>query len=237
MKKFIVDKKVFDKIPNYCLGVVVATGIDNKNNNEEIPKFLDKEVLKFANKYEDTNIRDLPHIKACREAFEKLDMNPNKYMCSIEALTKRVQKKKELPHINNIVDLSNAISIKYTFPLGAHDIDTLQGDMELRFTTTGDTFNPLGEDVIETLENNEVAYVSNHIVKTRRWLWRQSNDGKTTEQTTNVFFPIDGFIEFKDELLQARDELSNYLQKLGAKTKNFYIDKDNNEINIKYTVL
>ena len=233
MKKFIVDKKVFDKIPNYCLGVVVATGIDNKNNNEEIPKFLDKEVLKFANKYEDTNIRDLPHIKACREAFEKLDMNPNKYMCSIEALTKRVQKKKELPHINNIVDLSNAISIKYTFPLGAHDIDTLQGDMELRFTTTGDTFNPLGEDVIETLENNEVAYVSNHIVKTRRWLWRQSNDGKTTEQTTNVFFPIDGFIEFKDELLQARDELSNYLQKLGAKTKNFYIDKDNNEINIQ----
>ena len=233
MKKFIVDKKVFDKIPNYCLGVVVATGIDNKNNNEEIPKFLDKEVLKFANKYEDTNIRDLPHIKACREAFEKLDMNPNKYMCSIEALTKRVQKKKELPHINNIVDLSNAISIKYTFPLGAHDIDTLQGDMELRFTTTGDTFNPLGEDVIETLENNEVAYVSNHIVKTRRWLWRQSNDGKTTEQTTNVFFPIDGFIEFKDELLQARDELSNYLQKLGAKTKNFYIDKNNNEINIQ----
>ena len=232
MKKFIVDKKLFEKVPNYCLGIVVARGIDNKNDNKEVTKLLDKEIKEFAKEYEDVNIRELPHIKACRDAFQLLDMNPNKYMCSIESLTKRVQKKKELPHINNIVDLSNAISIKYTFPLGAHDIDTLQGDMELRFTTTEDTFNPLGEDVIETLEDNEVAYVSNHIVKTRRWLWRQSNDGKTTEKTTNVFFPIDGFAEFKDEILQARDELAEYLQKLGAKTETFYIDKDNTEINI-----
>ena len=233
MKKFIVDKKLFEKVPNYCLGIVVARGIDNKNDNKEVTKLLDKEIKEFAKEYEDVNIRELPHIKACRDAFQLLDMNPNKYMCSIESLTKRVQKKKELPHINNIVDLSNAISIKYIFPLGAHDIDTLQGDMELRFTTTEDTFTPLGEDVIETLSDNEVAYVSNHIVKTRRWLWRQSNDGKKTEKTTNVFFPIDGFVEFKDEVLQARDELAKHLKELNAKTEVFYIDKDNNEIIIE----
>ncbi|WP_418889350.1 phenylalanine--tRNA ligase beta subunit-related protein [Porcincola intestinalis] len=47
-----------------------------------------------------------------------MNINPNKYFCSIEALFTRIAKGKGVPHINPVVDLGNAISLKYTLPMG-----------------------------------------------------------------------------------------------------------------------
>lgn len=119
-------------------------------------------------------------------------------MCSIEALGKRVQKGHALPEINSIVDLGNAFSLKYVLPMGAHDIGKLDGDLEVRFSVEEDTFLPLGETEAEKPGAGELVYVSSHTVKTRRWIWRQSDDGKITEDTKDVFFPIDGFLGKND---------------------------------------
>ena len=83
MKQFIVAKDVFEKLPDYCVGVVAATGFDNRSVNEAITKMLDAEAAKFAESHKDDNVRELPNIKACRDAFQTLGMNPNKFMCSI----------------------------------------------------------------------------------------------------------------------------------------------------------
>jgi len=49
--------------------------------------------------------------------------------------------------------------------------------------------------------------------RTRRWTWRQSENGKITDESTNIFFPIDGFSNFnREQLIIARDEL-NFLIK------------------------
>ena len=42
MKKFVVDKKVFEALPGYCLGVLVAKGIENDRKNEKIESMLKK---------------------------------------------------------------------------------------------------------------------------------------------------------------------------------------------------
>ena len=103
MKRFIVDKAVFEKLPDYCVGVVAALGLDNREHNEALEKLLDEATAAFAAANKETNIRELPGVKACREASLTLGMNPNKFMCSIEALVKRVQKSGALPHINTVV--------------------------------------------------------------------------------------------------------------------------------------
>lgn len=64
-------------------------------------------------------------------------------MSSIESMLARTSKGKGLPSISPIVDLGNAISLKYMVPLGAHDIDTLSGDIEVRFSKQGDIFFPI----------------------------------------------------------------------------------------------
>lgn len=137
---------------------------------------------------------------------------------------------KNLPFINPIVNLGNALSLKYILPIGSHDIHKLYGDMELRFSTEEDYFVGLGEVEKECMPEKELVYVSQHTVKTRRWIWRQSEDGKITPETNYVFFPIDGFENVNSEqVLKARDELAEIIQKeYQCKVKVGYINRDNN---------
>lgn len=229
MKKFAVDAKVFEVLPNYCLGVVVAKGIDNRARNEVIEGKMNEQQDVFRREFEGVNLKEYPGICAYRDAFHKLNMNPNKFMCSIEALAKRVQKGSRLPNINSIVDLGNVMSLKYVLPMGAHDIDKFDGDMMVRFSEPEDHFRPLGEETEEIMPDGELVYVSGHTVKTRRWIWRQSDDGKITEETSYVLFPIDGFEGINQEnVMKARDELAELLkEQFGCEIQVGYINSAN----------
>ena len=230
MKRFTVENTVFEKLPDYCVGVVVARGLDNHSQSGAVGRMLDQAAADFAQTNREANIRELPGVKACRDAFQALGMNPNKFMCSIEALMKRVQKSGALPHINTVVDLGNAFSLTYQLPMGAHDVDKLEEDIQIRFSTPEDHFLPMGEEVTETMPAGELVYVSGHTVKTRRWIWRQSEDGKITGDTSHVFFPIDGFRDVNGAaVLAARDALARLLeQDFGCQVVTGYVDSGNN---------
>lgn len=235
MKKFIVEPRVFESLPEYCVGTVAARGIDNRAARERIAALLDGNTSLFSAQFKEANIRELRNIAAFRSAFTSLGMNPNKFMCSIEALMKRVQKNAALPHINPIVDLGNAFSVRYLLPMGAHDIEKLCGDLEVRYSVEGDSFLPMGEAEAEPMPAGELVYVSGHTVKTRRWIWRQSEDGKIGEETSFAFFPIDGFRDVcLDDVLAARDGLAAFLrEEFGCEVRTGLVDREHNEFVIE----
>lgn len=235
MKQFCVDASVFEQLPHYCIGIVTAKGFDNRREIPVVSDMLRQAAEGFCNDFRTENIREIPGVKACRDAFLALGMNPNKFMCSIEALMKRVQKNGVLPSINPVVDLGNAFSLKYQLPLGAHDIDKMEGVFSIRFSTPEDHFQPMGGDEIEAMPSGELIYVSGHTVKTRRWVWRQSEDGKITENSSHIFFPIDGFTDVNGgQVLQARDALADFLQKeLGCDVSVGYVDCDQQSFTIQ----
>ena len=106
--------------------------------------------------------------------------------------------------------------------------------LAVRFSTEQDTFLPMGETQAEVMPAGELVYVSGHTVKTRRWLWRQSDDGKITENTRSVFFPIDGFatVDF-DAVMQARDELAAVLQMVfNCNVRTGLVDRENTSIDL-----
>ena len=77
----------------------------------------------------------------------------------------------------------------------------------------GDHFLPFGETEEEAPGEDEVVYAVGHEVRTRRWTWRQSEHGKITADTSYVFFPIDGFVDFnKDRVDAVIAELSDILK-------------------------
>ena len=201
--KFIIDKAVFDVLPDYCVGVVTARGVKNSGEHPEIEKTLDEAIALAESRFLDRKVKEEPEIVPYRDAFRALGVNPNKYMCSIEALFTRIAKAKGMPRINPLVDLNNAVSLKYTLPMGTHDLEAAAGDMEIRFSRPGDVFLPFGADAQETPEQGELIYAVNNQVRTRRWTWRQSEQGKITPDTNYVFFPLDGFVGFNDEKVKA----------------------------------
>lgn len=231
--EFKVSEKVFELLPDYQIGIVAAKGIDNAIANPEIVKMLNDNIKACESYFEGKNLKETEDILPFRQAFKSLGMNPNKFMSSIEALLTRISKKKGFPSINPIVDLGNSVSIKYHLPIGAHDIDTIKDSLEVRFSNDGDTFIPFGDNQVEYPENDELLYVSGNEIRTRRWIWRQSEIGKITEDTENVFFPIDGFGD-KEKILKARDELARLLKEVfDCQVVTGFVDKDNMSFEVK----
>lgn len=232
--KFSVSKEVFEKLDNVCFGIVVAKGIDNTTENLEAKKMLMQRIEKCEEKFKDTKIKELEEISYYRDAFKRLDINPNKFMSSIEAMLTRVSKCKGLPSISPIVDIGNAVSLKYIVPLGAHDIETLSGDINVRLSKGGDIFIPLGCEEREILGDGELIYSVEDKVRTRRWIWRQSEQGKITNESKDIFFPIDGFSNKNyNSVIEARDELASLLEKIFSCEINIgFVDKNKTEFEI-----
>lgn len=229
--KFIISKEIFEKVEDMFVGVVVAKGIDNSKEYPNITKMLDESIKIAEENFLDKKVKEDPLIIPYRDAFLKLGINPNKFQCSVEAMFTRISKGKQLPHINPLVDLNNAISLKYTLPMGTHDLSKSNLDMEMRLAEDGDTFIPMGSEDVEKPDLGEPVYVVGNEVRTRRWTWRQSREGMIDEKTNYVFFPIDGFKGFNDDkVMEAVKELEKVLKdEFKCETVSGFVDKDNQE--------
>ena len=216
--KFIVEREIFEKLPSACFGVVMAKGIDNSKAYPEIDRLLDESIEAAAQRFEGKKVKEEPNILAYREAFRTLDINPNKYLCSIEALFTRIAKGKGMPHINPVVDLGNAVSLKYTLPMGAHDLGSSSEDICIRPARSGDTFLPFGSDTEETPDIGEVVYTV----------------GQQVPASTDIFFPIDGFTDFnRDWVFAARNELQALVKRtFGCETVVGFVDSGHPEIEL-----
>ncbi len=232
--KFIVEKEIFEKLPSACFGVVMAKGIDNSRAYPEIGQLLDESIAAAAQRFEGKKVKEETDILPYREAFRALGINPNKYLCSIEALFTRIAKGKGMPHIDPVVDLGNAVSLKYTLPMGAHDLGGSSEDICIRLAQPGDSFLPFGGEAEETPDSGEVVYAVGRQVRTRRWTWRQSEHGKITPSSADIFFPIDGFTDFnREQVLAARDELQALVKQIfGCEAAAGFVDADHPEMEL-----
>ena len=106
-------------------------------------------------------------------------------------MARRVLKGDPFPKINPLVDLYNSISLRFLVPMGGHDLDTLEGNIHLRFTEGGEPFTPMGGGETGVVPKGELVYCDDREVLTRNWVWRQCEKDKATEKTKNIFIPID----------------------------------------------
>ncbi len=215
--KFVVDPEVFEKLPDICFGVVTARGVDNTVASDGIRRLLDMSSESLRARFRGSKVKESEAFLPYREAMRRVGINPNKFPSSIEALAGRIAKGGKPPFINNAVALANAVSLTHLLPMGAHDIQALDDDMTVRFSVSGDVFAPFGTDTEERLDPGELVYAVGHRVKTRRWIWRQSELGKVTERSTHIFFPIDGFgLLNLDRITAALEELASRLKEYFA---------------------
>lgn len=226
--RFEVHRDVLEKNPSICLGIVVGRKIDNTRRNEYVRRYLQENMARVLPTLTG-KIKEHEKVTPYREAFSAFGINPNRFMCSIEALLTRIQKTSRIPSINDVVDMGNAVSLKYLLPVGAHDLDQTSDEIEIRFSRENDIFVPFGSTEVEPVDKNEVVYASKNCVRTRRWMWRQSETGKVTEESNYIFFPVDGFVGINEkQVLEARDEIADIVEnQLGGEAIKGYADKDN----------
>lgn len=229
--KFIVSEDFFNLVPDAVFGVVVVKSFDNSVNYDKINELFKNSLEEAQEKFLNVKIKEEAWIEPYREAFRSLGINPNKFMCSIEALMTRISKGNSIPSINPIVDLGNALSLKYHIPVGVHDISKFtNGVVMIRKATTDDVFVPFNSTEVEHADEGEIVYASGNDIKTRRWTWRQGENSKVTENAKDFFIPIDGFVSNKEEVLKLQSDLVSVLHdELGLNVETGVVDKDHKE--------
>lgn len=226
--RFRIDARLLERFPDACIGLVVASGLDNSRPNPAITDLLRQAEAHTRDRFAGTGVQEYPAFAVWHEMFGRLGMSANRFKISVEALTLRVLKGSQLPELNPAVDLANAISLKYSLPLGAHDIDHLHGDIVVGPAREGARFVPMGSDQAETVDRDEIVYADDLEVRTRRWVWRESEHSKVTARTRTVLFPIDGWTGMNDaEVRAAQAQLADELQSLlGARVRTYFLDRD-----------
>lgn len=204
-----VDPAVHAKHPDYVAVVLVASGLANGPSDAGSAEQLAaaEEHLRATGLERPT---DHPHIAAWRAAFSAMGAKPSRYPSSAEALVGRVLKGQELPRINVLVDLYNAVSVRHVVPLGGEDADRLEGPLRLTVTAGGEPFDPRDDGTdVEHVAAGEVVWRDDRGVTCRRWNWRQGRRTQLTDDTTRAFFVFDRLDGLTvDGLHQAADELA-----------------------------
>ncbi len=230
--RFCIEERVFEMFPDFCRGIVHASGIDNSGAGPEIQELLAEQAGRVrgdATIEPDTH----PRLAIRKEAYRKFGSNPNKFTPSIVFLAKQAGKGKPIRSISPAVDAFNVISLKYLIPCGGDDMDAVSGDVTLGLANSDETFAPIfGPEAVEHPEPGEVIYVNRLTGKIlcRRWNWRNADFSKINPETKNIAVNVDGMIPSigRGEIEAAAEELRSLLLKgCGGEITVHYLDARN----------
>ncbi|MEO8286660.1 MAG: phenylalanine--tRNA ligase beta subunit-related protein [Chloroflexota bacterium] len=234
---FRIEESIFEHFPDVQMGVVLAFGIDNHGEQEDIITALRSEEERVTGELAGTVPADHPHIAPWREAYRVFGANPKKYPSSIENLVGRVLRGNRIRHINKLVDIYNAVSLRYIFPVGGEDLDTMQGDILLTIASQNESpIVLLGEQEANPPKPGEVIYKDSIGAICRRWNWKEADRTKLTEDTTNVILIIEALPTIATPLLQqAVTDLASMLETYcGGRTTTAILNKQQPHVAIEY---
>ncbi|WP_223564463.1 B3/B4 domain-containing protein [Pantoea agglomerans] len=208
-----IDPAVFALAPGFCaMSIVVeATPITRPEVASEALKSACQQVLNDDATWADA------HLAAWAEVFKAFGAKAKRTPCSAEALRKRVLRDGALPAIDPVVDLYNAISIRYALPVGGENIAAYAGEPRLVIADGSERFDTVkeGEVVYESPEPGEVIWRDAQGVTCRRWNWRQGVRTRLDASAQQMWFILESLPAMPlSALQQASDDLVSGLQQM-----------------------
>lgn len=137
------------------------------------------------------------HLAAWDEVFKAFGAKPKRTPCSASALRKRVMRDGSLPPLDPVVDIYNAISIRYAIPVGGENLAAYSGAPRLTLADGSEPFDTFkeGEPVVENPEPGEVIWRDDLGVTCRRWNWRQGVRTRLDASAQRMWFILESLPE------------------------------------------
>ena len=162
------------------------------------------------------------HLESWRAAFRGFGANPKKTPSSVDSLWKRLQKDGTLPRIDPVVDLYNALSVRFGAPFGGEDVDRYAGSPCLGLADGSESFDTTrnGALAVENPEKGEIVWHDQSGITCRRWNWRQCRRTALSGASRNLWFVIDRLSPMPiDELVHAGEALVKGLHELSPEVE------------------
>ncbi|MEV4620794.1 phenylalanine--tRNA ligase beta subunit-related protein [Asanoa sp. NPDC049573] len=158
----------------------------------------------------------LPSVAAWRAAFSRLGLRPTQYRCAAESLLRRLRTRGDLPRIHPLVDICNAVSVRFAVPVAALDLDAVTGALWVGPATGNEVYTDFDGSVQHPQPGEVVYRDSAGLAHSRRWCWRQSAVSAVSASTCRVLIVAEALHDGAGaELTQLQDELLDGLSLLG----------------------
>lgn len=179
------DSKVSARFPelSICIGTINKVHVEKENKQiQRLKKAVYEEVKA---KYNIETLKNNTTVRAYRDFYWKLGIDPTKTRPSGEALLRRALHGDEPPSISTVVDAYNLASMKTIIPISGFDKDRLKPPLKIRFARNGESFTGIGMNKALTL-TDRMLILANEKQVLCIYPYRDSNYTKISEQTQNV---------------------------------------------------
>ena len=210
----VVSPEIFQLRPDYRALSLVAEGVQNAVRHPASDEII--EAVRAGGHWPAWGDA---HLEAWRDAYRGFGAKPQRTCSSVEALVKRMRGDGQMPAINAVVNLYNALSVRFAVPIGGENIAAYAGHPVLKRAAGHETFDTIkdGSAFLESVPAGEVVWADERGVTCRRWNWRQGLRTRIDLTTTRMWFVLERLEPMPiPALLEAGDLLAATLRALGA---------------------
>ncbi len=160
------------------------------------------------------DLRQDPKIRALRDFYWRIGIDPTKTRPASEALIRRILKK-DIPSINTLVDAGNLSSAITCVPIGLYDLDKVVGRCEITLTEGGEEFRPIGGEPY--VLDKGVPVLKDEVGILHLYPYRDCQRTKITTDTVKALAISCGTKGISDrDLEEALEKLDGYFFDLSA---------------------
>ena len=104
---------------------------------------VERLLAELRGRYTLEGLKDDPLVRAYRDFYWRIGVDPTKTRPSSEALVRRALRGR-WPRINPVVDAGNIASARFMVPIGIYDFERFRAPLVLRLSGGGEVFYPIG---------------------------------------------------------------------------------------------
>jgi DNA/RNA-binding domain of Phe-tRNA-synthetase-like protein len=226
--RLTIRPAVLELFPDALVGIAAATNLRNSGEDPEDTADLRRAEAALAERFAGITPAEHPRIAAWRDAYRRFGAKPKDHPSSIENLARRVLRGWQVPHVNRLVNLYNAISLETLLPAGGEDMDAIEGDVELTLASENEPpVRLLGEAEARPPKPGEVIYRDRAGAICRRWNWKEADRTKLTEGTRNAILVVEGLPPAtREDVSAAVDQLARRIrERCGATVVTAVLDR------------
>jgi len=190
--KFTVSKQCAEK--GIKARAAIISGVKIKKKHEGLEK-LKKQAAEIANNIDLVNN---PIINSFSDIYAKFNINVES---PVHYLINLIKEKGKLPTINTAVDSYNIVAVKKFVSIGAHDIDKINGNVQIRITDGKETYTELGGKP-EKVKKGEFAAVDDKNIVLCKLDIKQGEHTKLTDKSKNILVYVQGNDKTNDDYLE-----------------------------------
>jgi len=138
------DEEAARRFPNLQVCVGTVHGVSVERGNVKIEALRRSVTDEVRGRFQLEALKNQPTVRAYRDLFWSLGIDPTKTRPSGEALLRRVLHGDEIPRISTVVDAYNLASLKTMIPLSGLDLDLISPPLTVRFSKTNEEFHGIG---------------------------------------------------------------------------------------------